>query len=137
MADLIAMDTAVRARLEAIPHVTTYVALVDAKPPADRAGFVLPYLVFWPSAGFGSPERALDYLPDGSLRWEIGVTAVGGDTARCLQAVRLARAALDGFTPAPGAGHLVERELGIDVQVDRDVSPPRLYLPLRFGCLAA
>jgi hypothetical protein len=138
MVDVVALHAGVLEALNAVPHITGYDGNVPANPPADTDGYVLPYWVLWPSPGIHPAEALSPGCATGpELDWLLQVTCVGGDSIRCLQAVTLVRGALTGLTPATGAGYLRQEPVNTPMQIDRDVTPPRHFLPLFFRCLTA
>lgn len=137
MADAAILHRAVVTRLELTPWWTVYEGNVPETPPSDDYGYVLPYVVVWPGAGLRPVgARELHGLTTGNeLDWAVQITVVGGDVDRCLSAAGGVRAALYGWAPAPGTSRLDEQQpSATEIRVDSDVTPPRLYLPLRFAC---
>lgn len=138
MATALDLHNAVRARLEQIGNTVTYDAgAVPDKPPADSIGRVYPYYLLAPTPGTepGEDSLAAD-VPVTDLDWLVQVTCVGGTLSRCLQGAQLARAALGRAYLVAGATPLREIPMRVPAQVDPDVTPARLILPLQFECVA-
>lgn len=132
------LHTDALAALKTIPHIVTYDGDVADNPPADDRDYVLPYLVLWPSPGHHPAEaRSPGCVYGPELDWLMQVTAAGGTITRALQAAHLARQKLAGLLVGNGAGQLLEEQFDIPMQIDRDVTPPRYFVPLFFRTLTA
>lgn len=120
--------------LDGITGINAFDGVVPNTPAKDPDGTVHAYAVYYPSAGRRTSGR-LNAVP-GKLTWSFQVTCVGGDRNRCLRCVSKVTTALTGERLDLFDGYSGQiREPGDvgPVRVDRDVAPPRFYLPLLFG----
>lgn len=116
----------------ALTHVTVYDSEVPDAPPADSGGRVWPYVVVYPGGGSVDPDALnLGHAAGGGIRWSFQVTVVGGTSSRCLLAAHQVRQALAGVHLETGASP-IEEVSGTYIAKDRDVLPPRFYVPLLF-----
>lgn len=111
-------------------------------PPAKGNGDdrVQPYYVLFPDAGRPTEEQDLaDSYVD--LLWPIRITAAGGDAEDVLELVDGIEAALYRWAPdIPDAvvGPFQHPDDGYDAPMltDRDVTPHRIFIPLRYQLTA-
>lgn len=135
MPDVATMHSLVLARLRTLSTVTVYDGLVPEHPPAEsQTGRVFPYVVLWPDAGYRPVEsRVLEAGPSSDVTWRARVTIASGSPGWTLQATGLVRARLEGIDLGPWTAPLEEEVADrVDVLEDRDVAPPRFYVPLSF-----
>lgn len=131
--------TLVQERLaDQLAGVPAYVGEAGNVPKlaGDPAGRVVPYYVLHPFGGNAAAERALDDSTAVDLDWAIQITCAAGFPMDALAVAQKVDAALfrwrlgtpmtstplrppDGYDPGP-------------VQVDRDTSPHRFWLPLQY-----
>lgn len=114
------------------PALEVYDGDVPSTPPADGGG-VLPYAVLWVS-----PGRPIDGFlgVEQSRDWTFQVTCAGGNATRALGAVDRVIGALHGqrllLAPPRLSGRVhLDADPG-PMRLDRDVTPPRAYVPLLF-----
>ena len=138
------------AALTAVAGVNMFDAVVDIPPydaadtsthrfwDLDTAGDpanVHAYAAYYPSPGRAYSDR-LSGRPS-KMAWSCQVTCVGADRTACLWCAGKVRTALSNLRTSIG----LLREVGGNESrfptLDRDVTPPRMYVPLDFGVRVA
>lgn len=128
----LAFADTILALLNAVEHLNVYDNDVADTPPADPDGKTHPYAVLWSGPGTAQSTRLCG--DPNQLAWGFQVTCAGGDRTRCLWAVDKVRAALTGVRVPDGRGwRLTEVVDEARVLPDRDVTPPRFYVPLVYA----
>lgn len=94
-------------------------------------GYTLPYCVLWPGAGAPHEQKAADGAPysQGQV-FRFTTTVAATDVWAVIQVTRELKATLTGARVGNGVIHPALSQEAVSVQVDRDVSPVRHYLPL-------
>lgn len=119
--------------------LTVFHSVVEPKPPVDENGRVSAYAVLHPGAG-ATTRSSLDQVP-GQMLWGFQVTCAGGNQGYVGAAIDTVRGRVEGKTLNVDGAVVgrIQPPLGYTpppMQVDYDVQPPRLFVPLLFEVLA-
>lgn len=129
MTPILHLRDAILTKLRGEPNWTVYDGEPPAQVPADAAGRALTYACLYLAPATADPTTG-DLAADHAMRvLTFGVTVASGTTTAALNAVDKADRALLGWLDGHG---IVRRDPPGPVRVDRDVSPPRWYLPLTY-----
>lgn len=130
----------VKARLTSrLAGVPQYVGEAGDVPAinGDPARRVVGYYVLYPFGGNPAAERAIDDHVDVDVQWGLQITCAGGFVNDALSIAQRVESALFGWRlGTPMASGKLRPPDGYDpgpVQVDRDTSPHRFWVPLQYG----
>ena len=131
------LHAAVFALLDGIANLNAFDGEVPTTPPLDPDGRVHPYAVLYAGPGRASSQTVCATPRDMDVSFQ--VTAVGGDTSRCLWAVDRIRGTLTGMrltVDGLEVGQIVETTDPGPARRDDDVQPSRMFVPILYSLTA-
>lgn len=153
-----ALSAAMATRAVGITNATGYVGQIGpmnglpgvadtpADPPTKAPGDlrVKPYFILFPGAGAPGDEDSVAGAADDfvDLDWPIGITAAGGDIEDLLGLVDRIHTRFFRWSPGALGGGVLTGHLSVPdgynpgVLTDRQFTPHRLYVPLRYQLTA-
>ena len=133
-----ALSDAAWARLQTVPNATHYKGLAVNVPILADDDHLAPYTVLYPGAGTPDLEDDLADTAEG-LDWLIQITCVAGYIDDLMGLVSRVDAAFYRWTPVVDGlvCGVMRPPTGYDpgpAPLDRNVNPPRPFLPLQYRC---